>query len=100
MPGNEPTGAWFVASVNEESFWNRDSVMDPHEQFWTEEFFRYSAECRRLARLARKPPGGGARHAGTVAYLHWVEWLGDIHAQYINPPTHRPQYVASRSVHR
>jgi hypothetical protein len=39
MPGNEPTGAWFVASVNEESFWNRDSVMDPHQQFWTEEFF-------------------------------------------------------------
>jgi len=30
--------------------------MDPTEEFWTDEFYRYSAECRRLARLARKSP--------------------------------------------
>jgi hypothetical protein len=74
--------------------------MDPREQFWTEEFFRYSAECRRLARLARKPPGGGTQHAGTAAHLHWLDWLRDLQSQYINPPAHRPQYAVSRSAGR
>jgi hypothetical protein len=29
--------------------------MDPHEQFFSEEFVQYAAECRRMARLARTP---------------------------------------------
>ncbi|MEA2980027.1 MAG: hypothetical protein QOF09_1850 [Alphaproteobacteria bacterium] len=70
--------------------------MNPHDQFATEEFFRYSAECRRLARLARKPAGGATQGLGATAYRRWADWLGDIHAGYINPPSYRPQFAATR----
>ena len=73
--------------------------MDPLEPFLTEEFFRYSAECRRLARLARKPKG--AIQANTAEYRLWIDRLGDIYAQYIAPPlTHRPQFLANRTPRR
>ena len=81
------------------AFWNGRLAMDPHDQFWTEEAFRYMAECRRLARLARKPPSAAGQGAA-VAYRHWIDWLGDIQAQYINPPRHRPQFAVNRLVRR
>ena len=73
--------------------------MDPQELFLTDEFFRYSAECRRLARLARKP-ANGATQRGTAGYRLWIDWLRDVHAQYIIPLTHRPQLLAVRTVRR
>jgi hypothetical protein len=57
--------------------------MDPREQLLTDEFFRYSAECRRLARLARKPPARAVPGIGTTAYLRIVEWIEEIHGRYI-----------------
>jgi hypothetical protein len=73
--------------------------MDPLEPFLTEEFFRYSAECRRLARLARKPHG--AKQGNTAGYRTWIDWVRDIRAtDIINPLTHRPQLLASRASRR
>ena len=74
--------------------------MDPSEQFLTEEFFRYSAECRRLARLARKPTGAVTLGIGAVAYLRWREWLDQVSEWSFNPPVHRPQFVAGRQGYR
>jgi hypothetical protein len=76
-----------------------DTPMDPREQFSTEAFFRYSSECWRLARLARKP-SGGATPGSATAYRLWIDRLGDIQAQYFNPLLHRPQLVTSRLRHR
>ena len=58
--------------------------MDLHEQFWTDEFYRYSAECRRLARLARKPPSAAE---GRLAWAYGIfgDWLSDIRRQYGQP---------------
>ena len=56
--------------------------MDPREPF-SEESLRYAAECRRLARLARKPVTPDS--PGTVAYLRLLAWVRDIQAQYANP---------------
>ena len=86
--------------MNGESYWDGHSAMDPSEQFLTEEFFRYSAECRRLARLARKPIGRVTPGIGTVAYLRWLEWLDKISDWSFNPPIHRPQFVAVGRRHR
>jgi hypothetical protein len=58
--------------------------MNPHEQFLTEEFFRYSAECRRLARLARRPPGT-EHDTGRLVHLRFVEWLGELQGRYTDP---------------
>jgi hypothetical protein len=74
--------------------------MDPREQFWTEEFFRYSAECGRLARLAQKPhniPEGSLARL----YRHTAERLGDIRHHYIAAPAQRLQFArAGRPVRR
>jgi hypothetical protein len=60
--------------------------MDPREPF-SEESLRYAAECRRLARLARKPVSPDS--PGTVAYLRLLAWVRDIQAQYVNPSRHQ-----------
>jgi hypothetical protein len=60
--------------------------MDPREPF-SEESLRYAAECRRLARLARKPIIPDS--TGTVAYLRLLAWVRDIQAQYVNPSRHQ-----------
>jgi hypothetical protein len=67
--------------------------MNPQDQFWTEEFHRYSAECRRLARLARKPRIAPESRVA-LSYRHWIDWLRDVPAQYINPSARRRQVVA------
>ena len=74
--------------------WN--SAMDPSEQFLTEEFFRYSAECRRLARLARKPRGDATLGIGAVAHRRWLEWLDNVSEWSFNPAIHLPQLVRAR----
>jgi hypothetical protein len=61
--------------------------MDWRDELMTEEFFRYSAECRRLARLARPlaraNPGTGPRvHAG------WSEKLGAVAGHLFDLPAH------------
>lgn len=63
--------------------------MDPREPF-SEESLRYAAECRRLARLARKPVTPDS--PGTVAYLRLLGWISNIQAQYVNSTRHQPLF--------
>jgi hypothetical protein len=76
--------------------------MNPREQFFiTDEFFRYSAECRRLARLARRPPSEIRHGNGPTLYRALVERLADIQGRTVQQPKpgleHRfvPRAVAS-----
>jgi hypothetical protein len=76
--------------------------MNPREQFFiTDEFFRYSAECRRLARLARRPPSEIRHGIGPTLYRALVERFADIQGRTIHQPKirleHRlvPRAVAS-----
>jgi len=74
--------------------------MNPHDDFESEESFRYAAECRRLARLGRKARTVATPDAGTAAALRsWMDWFGSVVAQY-GGPLHRPQFAASRSSRR
>ena len=74
--------------------------MNPREEFFTDEFFRYSAECRRLARLARRPPSE-IRHGIDTPYRALIERLADLHGRTFHQPKHRlehrlvPRAVAS-----
>ena len=61
--------------------------MDPREPF-SEESFRYAAECRRLARLARKPVIPDS--TGTVAYLRLLAWGRDVQTRYMSSSRHPP----------
>jgi hypothetical protein len=49
--------------------------MDMSDPF-SEESFRYASECRRLARLARKPLPPDTM--GTVAYVRLLAWFKDV----------------------
>jgi hypothetical protein len=61
--------------------------MNPREEFFiTDEFFRYSAECRRLARLARRPPSEIRHGIGPTLYRALVERLADIQGRTIHQP--------------
>jgi hypothetical protein len=44
--------------------------MEPRKEFISEEFVQYAAECRRMARLARK-----AESSRVYPYLGWTKWL-------------------------
>jgi hypothetical protein len=52
--------------------------MDAREQLLSEEYLRYGAECRRLARLARRPkvarkePAGSRRQANNWLAYAWM----------------------------
>jgi hypothetical protein len=48
--------------------------MDGHEQFSSEEYFRYTAECSRLARLAR-PPTAARSPINAAGAVQWRDWL-------------------------
>jgi hypothetical protein len=72
--------------------------MNPQDPFLTDEEFRYAAECRRLARLARRPPAKNQNGPATLAYSRLVAWFGNVSARYIHPPRH--QQLARISRHR
>jgi len=55
--------------------------MDTSDPF-SEESFRYASECRRLARLARKPVPPD--NLGTVAYMRLLALLKDVQ-MYASP---------------
>jgi hypothetical protein len=58
--------------------------MDLPERFMTEEFVRYAAECRRMARLARKPV------RRTVRQASWRDSLAKIRGAL--RPGHYPAF--------
>jgi hypothetical protein len=66
--------------------------MDWRDELMTEEFFRYSAECRRLARLARPL----ARPNPVIRQAGWFEKLGAVASHLLAPPAHLlPRLVRS-----
>lgn len=53
--------------------------MDGREEFLTEDYFRYSAECRRLARLSSNPQRAIDRRRQQAAVGARVsDWLGEV----------------------
>jgi hypothetical protein len=63
--------------------------MDPRDPFHTDEFLRYAAECRRLARLARVPDED-VENKGSAAYLRSGDWMGQLRALYADHVRRHP----------
>jgi hypothetical protein len=69
--------------------------MDWRDELMTEEFFRYSAECRRLARLARPLVRPNPGISPTIQ-AGWFEKLGAVASHLLAPPVHLlPRLVRS-----
>ena len=47
--------------------------MDPREQFETEAFLRYGAECRRMARLAHSHPSTPDNSGAALGWNYRIE---------------------------
>jgi hypothetical protein len=67
--------------------------MEPHDpyfadEFLSDEFFRYSAECRRLARLARR----SSREAGHASFQTLIERLGEMRRHIVQRSGHQTAY--------
>jgi hypothetical protein len=63
--------------------------MEALEQFFTDDFFRYSAECRRLGRLARRPQSEVV-HSKCQA---WVERLGELRRYMVSSAGERSKHA-------
>jgi hypothetical protein len=75
--------------------------MDPREPFSTDEFYRYCAECRRLARLAHNSPPPPPVKSLARSYQLFADWLGALRQQYQSPRLAAPQWApASRARRR
>lgn len=61
--------------------------MDWRDELATEEFFRYSAECRRMARLAR-PLARANPSASPTINARWFEKLAAVAGHLLSPPAH------------
>jgi hypothetical protein len=65
-----------VGSVQDATVRAKDLPMTPHDEFSTESFFRYSAECSRMAALARPMKVAEPRNAAVAdLLLHCAQWL-------------------------
>jgi hypothetical protein len=62
--------------------------MDWRDELMTDEYFRYAAECRRLARLAR-PLARANSALGPTISAHWFEKVGAVAGHLLNPPAMR-----------
>jgi hypothetical protein len=72
-------------------------VKDWRDELMTEEFLRYSAECQRLAGLAR-PLARANPSAGQTLNADWFEKLAAAASHLLSPPTHlvRPVRAEAR----
>ena len=72
--GTFPRRSWLLNrrgwKVGEVAF-----VMNVPVQFQTDEFFRYAAECSRMARLARRQENKIAPGGPAAKWLHWVSLI-------------------------
>jgi len=73
IPARSPTAEYWTV------------VMNPREQFLTDEFLRYGVECRRMANLARRPESSGAKYAMSGTRQRSAEWFGQIWLRYAGP---------------
>ena len=64
--------------------------MSPHDALWTEEFGRYSAECRRMARLARGPLSAAGAGRQKVMSRRFADRALQMWTSYVSPsvPNH------------
>jgi hypothetical protein len=69
------------------------------EEYVTDEFFRYAAECRRMARCAR-PPGAARQAIRPLKAVRWREWLHALAGRYLNPAGQHLALRTVRSGHR
>ena len=81
--------ACLVVNAHEGGVSWTDLRMEPLEQFFTDEFFRYSAECRRLGRLARSPRSEASLSKRQI----WVERLGELRRYMMGSAGARPQHA-------
>jgi hypothetical protein len=51
-------------------------MIRPPDEFFTAEFTRYSAECRRMARFARPPSKPVTRNPAADLLAQWTDWFG------------------------
>jgi hypothetical protein len=65
--------------------------MDPRDRFLTDEFARYSAECRRMARLARPPQTAAANSA--ASFMNSASWLALARMLFGAPVKRAVQYA-------
>ena len=61
----------------------RTTNMTRHEEFLTDEFLRYAAECSRMAELAGPPKRNVP--AMPVTSSLWAYWVSRMAAQYRRP---------------
>jgi hypothetical protein len=64
--------------------------MSPYDELWTEEFGRYSAECRRMVRLARGPLSGAGADRQKVTFRRFANRAVQMWTSYVSPsvPNH------------
>jgi hypothetical protein len=67
--------------------------MSQPEQFLTEDFLRYAAECRRMAHLARVPEKNAPRMVGTLP--RWADWAERLRSLYPQPQEAYTENVAA-----
>lgn len=76
-------------------------MLDPRDEFWTAEFRRYAAECKRLASAAQPPATAVEPKRKRKLRLspRPAEWLGTI-ARQIHKPARRQGKLVTSSAHR
>jgi hypothetical protein len=68
-------------------------MFDPREEFSTAQYRRYSAECRRLAAIARPPAKRGVRKPTPS------DWFGAVANQF-RAPAKRERKLVTTWAHR
>jgi hypothetical protein len=74
---------------------SRVLAMDQRDELFTDEYMRYAAECRRLARLAKplaRKPSGIARWS---AYLNFTSWIALLQPADATDRARRPQFATA-----
>ena len=76
QPGTFPSLLWLLDRQWERPK-NLDLVMDTREQFQTDEFLRYRAECKRMACFARdvRSEKIARNQLAASPWLHSADWI-------------------------
>ena len=79
-----------VMEVGYDAAGDGQRTMSPHDALWTEEFGRYSAECRRMARLARSPLSAAGAGRRKVTPRRFADRALQMWTSYVSPsvPNH------------
>ena len=75
-------------------------MLDPRDEFWSAEFRRYAAECKRLASAAQPPATAVEQKRKLRLSPRPAEWLGTIARQIHKPGSRRQRKLVASSAHR